>query len=105
MKKHIMKCCQCVKGETTEGPHGKYYGNPSPGTGPHQLPESGAWEGEGEEHLVMNGHFTRYGQACMTQSKTAQVLWDSFIIHHGLPEKILSDQGRNFESELTATLC
>ena len=36
----------------------------------------------------------------------AKVLWDNFIVHYGLPEKILSDQGRNFESELiTANLC
>ena len=35
----------------------------------------------------------------------AKVLWDNFIIHYGLPEKILSDQGMNFESELITYLC
>ena len=37
----------------------------------------------------------------VTQSQTAQTmvkaLWDNFIIHKGLPEKILLDQGRNVE--------
>ena len=28
-----------------------------------------------------------------------------FIVHYDLPEKILSDQGRNFESQLVADLC
>ena len=34
-----------------------------------------------------------------------RALWDNFIVHYGLPEKILSDQGRNFESQLIADLC
>ena len=36
---------------------------------------------------------------------TAKALWDNFIIHYGLPKKILSDQGRNFKSELITDLC
>ena len=35
----------------------------------------------------------------------AKALWDNFIIHYGLPEKILLDKGRSFESELTVDLC
>ena len=35
----------------------------------------------------------------------AKALWDNFIVHYGLPEKILSNQGRNFKSELKADLC
>ena len=57
----------------------------------------------------MMDHFTHFTQAYVTQSQmaqtTAKALWDNFIIHYGLPEKILSDQGRNFESELIANLC
>ena len=59
--------------------------------------------------LVVTDHFTHYTQAYVTQSQTAlttaKALWDNFIVHYGLPEKILSDQGRNFESELIAELC
>ena len=35
----------------------------------------------------------------------AKALWDNFIVYYGLLEKILFDQGRNFESELIANLC
>ena len=35
----------------------------------------------------------------------AKALWDNFIVHYGLLEKILSDQGRNFKSELKADPC
>ena len=38
-------------------------------------------------------------------SCTAQNLWDKFIVHYGLPEKILTDQGCNFESDLLWELC
>ena len=36
---------------------------------------------------------------------TAETLWDKFIVHYGLPEKILMDQGKNFERQLVADLC
>ena len=34
----------------------------------------------------------------------AKTLWDQFFVHYGFPEKILSDQGRNFESQLIGEL-
>ena len=62
-----------------------------------------------ENVLVVTGHFTRYAQAYVTRTQTAQTtartLWDKFIVHYGLPEKILSDQGDNIESQLMADLC
>ena len=36
---------------------------------------------------------------------TAKALLDNFVIHYGLLEKILSDQGKNFKSKLIAGLC
>ena len=36
---------------------------------------------------------------------TAKTLWDKFIVHYGLPKKILMDQGPNFKSQLVADLC
>ena len=66
-------------------------------------------KGKEENVLVVTDHFTCYAQAYVTQSQMAQTmsktLWDNFIAHYGLPEKILSDQGRNFESKLIAALC
>ena len=62
-----------------------------------------------ENVLVIIDHFTRYAQAYVTRTQTAQTmaktLWDKFIVHYGLPEKILMDQGCNFEIQLVADLC
>ena len=48
-------------------------------------------------------------QAIVTSSQTAkctaQNLWDKFIVHYGLLEKILTDQWCNFESDLLKALC
>ena len=33
------------------------------------------------------------------------MICDKFIVHYGFPEKILSDQGHNFESDLLKELC
>ena len=59
--------------------------------------------------LVITDHFTRYAQAHITSSQKAPVvaktLWEHFFVHYGFPEKILSDQGRNFESALVSKLC
>ena len=59
--------------------------------------------------LVVTDHFTRYTQVYVTRTQTAQMtaktLWDKFIVHYGLPKKILMDQGQNFESQLVADVC
>ena len=67
-------------------------------------------EGGKDVHiLVITDHFTQYAQAIVTSSQTAkctaQNLWDRFIVHYGLPEKILTDQGCNFKSDLLKALC
>ena len=66
-------------------------------------------KGMEENVLVVTDHFTRYAQAYVTRTQTDQMtaksLWDKFIVHYGLPEKILMDQGQNFESQLMADLC
>ena len=66
-------------------------------------------KGQEENVLVITDHFTRYAQAFVARTQTAQMtvktLWDKFIVHYGLPKKILTDQGRNFESQLVADLC
>ena len=69
-----------------------------------------ATEGGKDIHiLVITDHFTRYAQAVVTSLQTAkctaQNLWDKFIVHYGLPEKILTDQGCIFESNLLKAFC
>ena len=50
--------------------------------------------------LITADQFMRYTQALVTSSQTArctaQALWDWFVVHHGLPESTISDQGQNF---------
>ena len=66
-------------------------------------------KGNMENVLIVTDHFTRYAQAYPSKTQTAlataKLLWNNFIIHYGFPNKIISDQGRNFESELLANLC
>ena len=69
-----------------------------------------ATEGGKDIHmLVITDHFTRYAQAIVTSLQTAkctaQNVWDNFTVHYGLPEKILTDQGCNFDSDLLKALC
>ena len=66
-------------------------------------------KGKEENVLVVMDHFTCYAQAYVIWFQMAQTmtkaLWDNFIVHYRLLEKILSDQGRNFENQLTVNLC
>ena len=40
-----------------------------------------------------------------TPKRTVQNVLDKFIVHYGLPEKILTDQGHHFDSDLLKALC
>ncbi len=54
--------------------------------------------------LVVTDHYTRYVQAFPTRDQKAstvvKTLWEKYFIHYGLPTRIPSDQGRDFESQL-----
>ncbi len=54
--------------------------------------------------LIMTDHYTKYAVALPTSNQKAKTvarcLWDGFIVHYGFPERILSDQGTDFESKL-----
>ncbi len=59
--------------------------------------------------LVMTDHYTKYAVALPTSNQKAKTvakcLWEGFIVHYGFPERILSDQGADFESKLVKELC
>ncbi|XP_075035502.1 uncharacterized protein LOC142097511 [Mixophyes fleayi] len=59
--------------------------------------------------LVVTDHYTRYAQAYQTKDQravtVAKILWEKFFVHYGLPARIHSDQGRDFESKLIKELC
>lgn len=66
-------------------------------------------KGNIEDVLIVTDHYTRYAQAYPCRNQTAQttakVLWEQFIRHYGFPQKIISDQGPNFEAQLFKDLC
>lgn len=59
--------------------------------------------------LIITDHFTRYAQVIPTRNQTAQttaeVLFNNYIVHYGIPERLHSDQGANFESKVIEELC
>jgi hypothetical protein len=46
--------------------------------------------------LVITGHFTKYAVAApkknQTAKTTAEAIFNNFIVHYGLPQKLHSDQ-------------
>ena len=66
-------------------------------------------DGKDVHVLDITDHFMRYAQALVislqTDRCTAQALSDQFVVHYGLPESIVSDQGQNFKSDLISELC
>ncbi|KAK3093626.1 hypothetical protein FSP39_018280 [Pinctada imbricata] len=59
--------------------------------------------------LVITDHFTRYAIAIPTRNMTAKTTADAFfqhfVVHYGLPQRIHTDQGTNFESKIIKELC
>ena len=62
-----------------------------------------------EDVLVLTDAFTKFAQAipCKDQQAitVAKVLRDSWFTRFGVPQRLHSDQGRNFESEVIKELC
>lgn len=64
----------------------------------------------GYQHiLVITDHFTKYAVAIPTRNQTAkstaEAFYNNFVLQYGLPKRLHSDQGANFESKLIKELC
>ncbi len=59
--------------------------------------------------LVITDFFTKYAVAVPTPNQKARTvaksLWENFIVHYGMPEKLHSNQGPDFESKTFKELC
>ncbi|XP_066500469.1 carcinoembryonic antigen-related cell adhesion molecule 5-like [Hoplias malabaricus] len=59
--------------------------------------------------LVITDHFTKFAVAISTPNQKARTvakcLWENFMVHYGIPEKLHSDQGPDIESRLIHDLC
>ena len=100
MTQHVRKCmrCNCFKKRAEWAPL-----EPILATHPMQIIhidfltiESGKAD---KDHnvLVVTDQFTRFAQAFLTTSQTAQTaaktLWDKYFVYYRFPEMIISDQG------------
>ena len=108
---HVLKCSRCLRRKT---PPQVAPLQPILVTQPLELVHMDYLslepsKGNIENVLVITDHFTRYALAYPSKTQTAQatarILWDNFICHYGFLEKFISDQGRNFESDLIKELC
>lgn len=59
--------------------------------------------------LVLTDHFTKFAIAIPTANQKAKTvakcLWENFIVCYGIPERLHTDQGPDFESKLIKELC
>ena len=59
--------------------------------------------------LVLTDHFTKFAFAYPTKNQhattVAKILFEKFVVNYGIPERLHSDQGANFESKVIAELC
>lgn len=62
-----------------------------------------------ENVLVVTDVFTKFSQAFPTRDQkvdtTAKVLLKEWFLRYGVPQRLNSDQGRNFKSAVIAELC
>lgn len=67
-------------------------------------------DGNGRENvLIITDVFSKFTQAYPTPNQkantTARILTEKLFYTYGVPKRIHSDQGRNFEGELLKQLC
>lgn len=112
VRDHVRRCQRCIVSKTIE-PEGRAPLESITSTKPLELVCIDFWSAEDSRNrsvdvLVITDHFTKMAQAfpCRDQTakQVARVLWDRYFCVFGFPERIHSDQGANFESQLISEL-
>ena len=112
VRSHVKSCRRCVLSKTPE-PSARAPLESIKTSAPLELVCVDFWSAEDSKNksvdvLVITDHFTKLAHAfpCQDQTakKVAKKLWDSFFCIYGFPQRLHSDQGANFESELIAEL-
>ncbi len=112
VRDYVKKCPRCVFGKTPE-PAARAALESIKTTAPLELVCIDFWSAEDRHNksvdvLVITDHFTKLAHAFPCKDQTAKTvakrLWDSFFCVYGFPQRIHSDQGASFESELIAEL-
>lgn len=112
VREYVRSCKRCVVSKTPE-PEARAPLESVRTTRPLELVCIDFWSAEdcrggSVDVLVITDHFTKMAHAfaCSNQSakQVARQLWDRYFCIYGFPERIHSDQGANFESELIQEL-
>lgn len=112
VREHVKCCKRCVVSKTLE-PEGRAQLESIKTTSPLELVCLDFWsaedsKGDSVDVLVVTDHFTKMAHAfkCSDQSakQVARQLWDRYFCVYGYPQRIHSDQGANFESQLIQEL-
>lgn len=111
-REYVKVCKRCVVSKTLE-PEGRAPLESIKTTSPLELVYLDFWSAEDSngrsvDVFVVTDHFTKMAHAfkCSYQSakQVACQLWDRYFCIYGLPQRIHSDQGANFESQLIQEL-
>ncbi len=112
VRDYVKKCPRCVFSKTPE-PAARSALQIIKTTAPLELVCIDFWSAEDRHNksvdvLVITDHFTKLAHAFQCQDQTAKTvakkLWDGFFCVYGFLQRIHSDQGASFESELIAEL-
>lgn len=112
IREYVKSCKRCVVSKTPE-PEGRAPLESIKTTSPLEMVCMDFWSaeapnGKSVDVLVVTDHFTKMAHAfpCPDQSakQVARQLWDRYFCVYGFPERIHSDQGANFESQLIREL-
>lgn len=112
VKEHVKCCRRCILAKTPD-PSARAPLESIRTSAPMELVCLDFWSAKDSKQrsvdaLVMTDHFTKLAHAfpCTNQTakQVAKKLWDHVFCVYGFPERVHTDQGANFESELVAEL-